>query len=208
MNIIKKLGWRYATKVFNANKKVSDKDFETILSATNLAPSSFGLEPWKFIVVENPEVRNKLKEKAWGQGQITDSSHLIVLATKKTMTVSDVDDFINRTAKVRGLNPADLAGYADMIKGSVTSQSPEHIFAWNSKQTYIALGFMLETAALMEIDVCPMEGFDKAGFDEVLKLTGTDYASVAVCAVGYRGDDKYASAKKVRKSLDEVVVRI
>ncbi len=208
MDLIKQLDWRYATKVFDTNKKVSEKDFETILKAGNLAPSSFGLEPWKFIVVENSEIRNKLKEKAWGQSQITDSSHLIVLAVKKTMTTADVDAFIERTAKTRGLTVADLAGYANMIKGSVTSQSPEQILAWNSKQVYIALGFMLETAAQLKIDACPMEGFDKAGFDEILKLNGTDYGSVAVCAIGYRGDDKYASVPKVRKSLNEVVIRI
>ena len=208
MEIIKNLKWRYATKAFDPNKKLDEANLQKILEAGNLAPSSFGLEPWKFFVIQNPELRKKLKEKAWNQNQITDSSALIVLAVKKTMTESDVDEFINRTANARGLKSTDLSAYNQMIKGFLAPQTKEAILTWNSRQVYVALGFMLETAALLDIDACPMEGFDSDAFDEILNLKNTDYHSLVLCAVGYRGEDPYGKLAKVRKPLADVVVRL
>lgn len=206
MNILEQLRWRYATKAFDATKKLSDIEVGQLVEAAHLAPSSFGLEPWKFMVVTNPELRGQLRAASWDQSQITDASHLIVLATKKTMTVDDVDAFIARTAAARGMTVDQLAGYADMIKGSIGARSAEAIASWNRNQVYLALGFLLETAAVMNIDACPMEGFDPSQYDQLLGLTDSDYTVAVVCPVGHRAEsDGYATAAKVRRPLSEVV---
>ena len=185
------LNWRYATKLFNVDKKVSDKDLGTLLESIRLAPSSHGLQPWKIIVVTDKETREKLKKASWNQSQVTDASHLIVFAARKN------------------INDEDIKGHKQMILGSVKSRSPEAIEAWNARQVYIALGFLLETAAFLKIDTCPMEGFDPVQFDEILGLTKSDYTTVVLSPIGYRSDaDKYALAPKIRFEKKDIVVMV
>lgn len=205
--LIDKLNWRYATKAYDAAKKVSAEDWAALEHALVSAPSSFGLQPYKFIVVNSSELRERLKAAAWGQGQVTDASHLVVFAYKKTMTDADIEKFINHTASVRGMDASALAEYAGMIKGSVATKSPEQVAAWNSRQAYIALGFLLETAAVLGIDATPMEGFDPSQFDEILGLAGTEYTSVVMAAVGYRdaANDWLAPLAKVRFAKNDLI---
>ena len=204
--IIEALNWRYATKKFDSEKKIPQKDFDELLESLRLAPSSFGLEPWKFIVVEDKDLREKIKKNAWNQTQITDASHLIVLCAKKTITFEDIENFVERVAEERDVDAASLEHYKGMIHGFRKGVDDEFVRNWNRRQTYIALGFLLESAALKKIDACPMEGFNAAAVDGVLDLTESDYGVVALCPVGYRAsDDKYAHLKKVRLSRDEVV---
>lgn len=206
MNIIESLQWRYATKAFDATQKLSQHEVDTILEAGRLAPSSYGLEPWKFIVVENEAVRARLKEVSWNQSQVTDASHFVVLATQKAMTAEDIDAFIARIASVRGVDVANLASYADLMKNSVLPRSAEDILAWNKRQTYIALGLMLETAALMGVDTCPMEGFDPQAYDDILGLSESGYTATVVLPLGKRHTtDSYATLEKVRKPKEEVI---
>lgn len=207
--ILEKLNWRYAVKTYDKAKKVSDQDWETLENALMLAPSSFGIQPYKFIVVTDPETREKLKAAAWGQSQITDSSHLVVFAYKKVLTDADIEHYVERIVEVRGGSREDLADYENVMKGSAKKAvDGGYIETWNSRQAYIALGFLLETAALLEIDATPMEGFDAAQFNEILGLT--DYSAVAVAAVGYRDaeNDWLANLAKVRMPKDELIVRI
>lgn len=198
-NTIEALKWRYATKKFDAKKKVSDADLNELLEALRLSPSSYGLQPWKFIVITNPELRKNLREHAWNQPQITDASHLIVLATRTDVDEKYVKQYVNEIAKQRGVPVDSLQGYQDMMTGDVKNRSKEAIVEWSKHQTYIALGFLLETAALKQIDACPMEGFDKVKFDEILDLKKKNLTATVLCSVGYRAaDDAYAQNAKVR----------
>jgi nitroreductase len=205
-DIIKKLEWRYATKEFDRVKKVSDEDMHVLLEAARLAPSSYGLQPWKFIVVENSELREKLKEAAWNQGQITDASHLVVLCRLSVLDEAHVQRYVEKTAEVRSVALEDLSGFKNMMIGDIQNRSKEGLEQWMAKQVYIALGFMLHTAAQMQIDTCPMEGFDPKRFDEILELDKMGLNSVVLCAIGYRKhSDSFAQAKKARFHKDEVV---
>jgi len=197
------LNWRYATKQYDTTKKISAEHLDALKTAIQLAPSSYGLQPIKVFVVENPEVRAQLKEKSWGQTQITDASHLFVFAAQKTLTATHIDALVALTAQTRGLAESDLQGYGDFMKNSTAHLTEEQQLAWNTKQAYIALGFLLDEAARLEIDATPMEGFDPAGYNEILGLT--DYSAVVVAPVGYRSsEDQLQHAAKVRKSKEEL----
>jgi nitroreductase len=207
--ILEQLNWRYATKNYDATKKVSAEDWETLEQSLILAPSSFGIQPYKFIVITDQETKEKLKPAAWGQPQITDSSHLVVFAHKKTLTDADIEHFVDRITEVRGVPRETLTDYENIMKGSAKQAvDGGYVEVWNSRQAYIALGFLLHTAALLNIDATPMEGFDAAQFNEILGLT--DYSAVVLAAVGYRNEegDWLANLAKVRMSEEELIVRI
>ncbi len=206
-NIINALNWRYATKAYDTNKKLSEEQVKTLIESVRLTPSSYGLPVYKVIHVKDMEVRAQLKAVAWGQPQITDASELFVFAVKTDLSDTNVDEFINLTATTRGMPVESLAEYAGMIKGTVNSLSPEHKEAWASRQAYIGLGVLLATAALEEIDATPMEGFTTAKFDEILGLNKLNLKSVVVCTAGYRSEsDTYANLAKVRVSKGDLVV--
>lgn len=207
--IIDQLNWRYATKTYDAGRKISNEDWETLENSLTLAPSSFGIQPYKFIVVTDQSTRELLKTAAWGQSQITDASHLVVFAYKKTLTDADIEHFVDRIVEVRGVPRESLTDYENVMKGSAKKAvEGGYVEIWNSRQAYIALGFLLETAALLNIDATPMEGFDAAQFNEILGLE--DYSAVVVAAVGYRDAEKdwLADLAKVRMPKDELFVRI
>ncbi len=209
MELLQALNWRYATKTFDATKKVPDDVFANILEAARLAPSSYGLELWKFVVVDSVELRAKVREVAWNQGQVTDASHLVVLCRQATATADDVEKFVKYTAEVRGMEVSMLDGYKQMMLGDVPNRTEENKAAWMGKQVYIALGFLMAAAAEAGVDTCPMEGFDPAKVDEILGLEARGLKSVVLCAVGYRSaEDKYGMAKKVRKPASEVIIHI
>ncbi len=207
--ILAQLNWRYATKSYDAKREVSAEDWETLEQSLILAPSSFGIQPYKFIVITDRETKEKLKPAAWGQTQITDSSHLVVFAYKKVLTDSDIEHFTVRIAEVRGVSRETLTDYENVMKGSAKKAvDGGYIETWNSRQAYLALGFLLETAALLNIDATPMEGFDPAQFNEILGLT--DYSAVVLAAVGYRNaeSDWLANLPKVRFPKEDLIVRI
>ena len=208
--VLKKLESRYATKVFNPNKKISDENWSVLEQSLVLAPSSYGLQPWKFLVVENKEIREKLKPLSWGQAQITDASHLVVFTTLRGISADYVKKYIASTAEVRGQAPESLVGFQNMmIKNIVEGMEKSYVRTWNHRQAYIAMGFLLETAAMLDIDSVAMEGLNPVAYDEVLGLTNSDYETVAAVALGYRDEsDKYAEAKKVRFHKDQVIQKI
>ena len=201
------LEWRYATKKFDAVKKIAASDWKALEASLVLSPSSYGLQPWKFIVVENPELRSKLKPVSWNQTQITDASHLVVLASKEKITEADVAAFMKLNADVRGMPMEMLEGYQSAIIGDlVKGPRSAMIETWAQRQTYIAMGFIMEAAAMLKIDTCALEGLDPVAYDDILGLKGSGFKTVAAVALGYRhADDKYAHAKKVRYPTEQVV---
>lgn len=205
--LLEALNWRYATKKFDATKKIPADTWTTLEQALVLAPSSFGLQPWKFIVVQNPALRAKLSAAAWGQTQPVDCSHFVVFAGRRDLDGDEVDRFINRTAEIRHADPASLKGYRDVIAGSVsTAKTGGYLDVWLSRQVYIALGQFMASAALLGVDACPMEGLNPAQYDEILGLDTTKWGTLCACAVGYRAaDDKYAALAKVRYTTGEVI---
>lgn len=205
--IIQKLNWRYATKKFNAERKISSEDWQALEQSLVLSPSSFGQQPWKFYVIRNPQLRQKLQQHAWDQPQIVDASHLLVLAIKKNVNSDDVDRYIERVMEVRQMPKDKLAGMENAIKGFLQDPPfPLEPDDWSTRQVYLALGFLVYSAALLEIDACPMEGFKPAKFDEILGLADKGYASRVLCTLGYRSpEDKLAEMAKVRYETESVV---
>jgi nitroreductase len=208
--LLEQLNWRYATKQFDPARKIGAQDWATLEDALQLSPSSGGLQPWKFIVVTDPEVRARLRAASYGQAQITDASHLVVFAAKKNFNEADVDSLINQTARVRGVAPEALATFRGMLVGGIVNGLDDASrAAWARNQAYIALGNLLTSAALLGIDACPMEGFDRAQYDEILGLPAQGLGSAVIATLGYRSpEDKYATAPKVRFPKEEIFVRV
>lgn len=204
--ITQALSWRYAVKTFDPTKTITEEQLTTILEAGRLSPSSYGVEPWKFLHITNTELRKKLREAGYGQSKITDAPHLIVIASRTDATAV-ADELVARTAKAQGKNIEDMKGFSDMVHGAVASKG-DNASTWLKSQTYIALGVMLETAALLGVDAGPMEGFDPSKVDEILGLKEKNLQSVTMLALGHRGDDMFAKLPKVRKSFDEAVETI
>jgi len=203
------LNWRYAVKKFDQTKKLPADTWTALEQSLLLSPSSYGLQPWKFFVVETPAVREQLLPHSWGQRQIVDADKLVVFAVKKEMSAADADRLIARTSLVREVHVSTLAGYHKMVAGSLTRTPADELDVWMSRQVFIALGVFLTTAAMLGVDACPMEGFMPEKYDEVLGLGAKGYASRVVATAGYRAaDDPSANAKKVRYELSEVVERI
>jgi nitroreductase len=201
--------WRYATKKFDTTKKVSAEDLATLKEAIQLSASSFGLQLYKVIVVENPELRAQLQGASWGQSQIVDASHLIVFANQTTVDNGDVDNYLNNVASTRNLPIDALTGYGDYMKGFIGNLPEEVKPIWTSKQTYIALGNLLNAAAELKIDVTPMEGFVPAQYNEILGLDKLNLNAALVAAVGYRHEeDATQHYAKVRKSNDDLFITL
>jgi nitroreductase len=208
-NVLDKLNWRYATKVFDNSKKVSKEDLNILLDAARLSASSYGLQPYHFFVIEDNEIRSKLRKASWNQSQITDASYLLVLANKPTFDDSLVDNYIDIIIETRGVSKKDVEGYSQMMKGALLGLPDEQKKSWTSDQTYIALGNLMTIAAEMEIDTCPMEGFDKAQYNEILGLNDKNLNASVVLAVGYRADnDETQNYPKVRYSREQIITHI
>jgi nitroreductase len=206
-SVLDTLNWRYATKMFDSTKKIPTDTWSALEQSLVLAPSSFGLEPWKFFVVDDAAVRAKLLEASWKQSQVVDASHLVVLAIKTGINEADIDRSIARTSEVRNVPIESLEGYGNVIKGFMKGVS--NVDSWSTKQTYIALGQLMVSAAMLGIDTCPIEGFMPDKYDEILGLPTMGYKSVVVCAAGYRSEeDKYAHLPKVRFPLEDKVQHI
>jgi nitroreductase/dihydropteridine reductase len=205
-NIIKALKWRYATKIFNPSKKVSPADLHTILESAQLSPSSSGLEMWKFLVIENPEIRTRLREVSFNQPKITDASHLIVITHRTDIAENACKERIGRTAKTQNQKPEELDSLKNMIEGSISGHTQKgDLESWIKAQTYIPLGIMTETAALLGIDNCAMEGFSPDKVDEILGLKEKNLKSITMLTLGYRGPDPMAKLPKTRREFNEVV---
>jgi len=198
--LLDSLNWRYATKTFDAAKKIPEATWKTLEETLVLSPSSFGLQPYRFLVVKDPEIRAQLKPHSWNQTQVVDASHYVVLSGRSAMTEAEIDLYLDRVVQVRGIPRESLDGYRGMMYGSLLSPGSEsRIPHWAALQVYIALGNLMTSAALLGVDTCAIEGFVPAEYDAILGLKEQGYAPVVCCALGYRSaEDKYATAAKVR----------
>jgi nitroreductase / dihydropteridine reductase len=204
MSLIQNLQWRYATKKMNG-EKISDDKLNAILDATNLSASSYGLQPYKVVVVSNDVIKEQLQAAAYGQVQVGASSHILVFCVPLQLTADDAKAFIENVATTRSIPKEALAGYEGMIAGTINSLSNEQQQVWAAKQAYIALGTAMIAAAEQEVDACPMEGFDKVKFDEILHLKEKGFTSVVILPIGYRAvDDATSKFIKVRKPKEEM----
>lgn len=202
--ILEALRWRYATKVFDPAKKISREQWAALEESLVLTPSSFGLQPWEFVVVEDPEVRESLVKHTWSQRQVADASHLLVIATRTDVDVAHVDRFFARVEEVRG-EPGS-SGYRDTMAGFVGGLDPAEAVHWGKLQAYLALGQFMTVAAMMGIDTCPMEGFVAERYDEVLGFGDRNLTTAVLCPAGYRSEeDKYARLPKVRFEPEDLV---
>jgi len=208
MDLLSALKWRYATKKFDPSKKISAADWKELEESLVLTPSSYGVMPWRAVVVEDPALRAQLKPVSWNQSQVTDASKFVVFARVEKIDEKFVDDYRNLLAKTRGVDPESLRGYTDMIVNDVVKGPRSAIAAeWAARQAYIGLGQAMLAAAAKGVDACPLEGFDPAAYDRILNLPAKGLRAVVALALGYRAaDDKYASAPKVRLPVGEVVL--
>ena len=207
MTAINALKWRYACKAFNPEKIVSEDKIQRLKEGLNLTASSYGLQPFKFIVIKDKEKREALVEHSWNQRQVADSSHLFIIAVRTDINEEFISDYINLISNERGIPADQLDAFKGMMMGSIISKSEEDQYAWAKNQAYITLGNLLLQCGLEEVDATPMEGFIPDKYDEILGLNDMNLKSVLVCPVGYRADnDPYVNLKKVRQPLDQICI--
>ena len=199
---IENQNWRYATKKFDATKKISDENIALLKKAIQSAARSYALQPYKVFFIENPEVRAQLQPTAWGQSQIVDASHLIVFASINKLDEAYIEAFVQNMATTRNLQVADLEGYATFMKGAILNMPEDKMATWTAKQTYIALGNMMTAAAIKGIDSCPIEGFEKEKVEEILNLDISKYQLSCIVPFGYRINEQ---STQLREPLNNVV---
>lgn len=205
MSLVENLQWRYATKKFDASKKINKGDLNTIKEAISLTATSYGLESYKVLVVENPEIREKLVPASWGQKQVADASHLLVFCNFNEVTPEHIDALVQLKSDTQGIPVENLSGYGDFMKKTISGMPEEVVKVWTAKQTYIALGNAMAVCAELKIDSCPMEGFDANQYNEILGLNAKGMNAAVVLPIGYRSEeDQTQHGKKVRKPLAEM----
>lgn len=208
-NILENRTWRYATKKFDSTKKISEEDFDLLMESVRLSASSYGLQPYQIFVVSNKEIRERLKPVSWGQSQITDASHLIVFANQTEFGGELVDDYLTTLSKTRNVPLNELKGYGDFAKSKLIDLSAEIKSNWAAKQVYLALGNLMQAAAELKIDTCPMEGFDAEKYNDILGLNEKSLTASIVLPIGYRSEeDETQHYAKVRKSKEELITHI
>lgn len=201
--------WRYATKKFDASKKISTEDLNTLKEAIRLSSSSYGLQPYKVIIVENPELRAKIQPAAWGQSQIVEASHLIIFANETNVDDTTIDNYLKNISETRSTPIEALSGYGDFMKSKISTLESEVKNIWTAKQTYLALGNLLNAAAELKIDATPMEGFVPAQVNEILGLDKLGLNASLIATLGYRHEeDATQHYKKVRKSQEDLFLTL
>lgn len=206
--LLEAMAWRYATKKFDVSRPLPDDVWETLKKVLVLSPSSLGLQLWKFYDVVTPSLRAQLREVSWGQAQVTDASHYLVFTARRDFTEDDIEKHLNHLCELRGITRPEMEGYAQKIRGMLSSWSAEKVESWMGHQVYIALGVMMASAAMLGVDACPLEGFDPLAYDKILGLESSPYRAVCALALGYRKDDSYASLAKVRFDEADVITTV
>lgn len=209
MSLTSALRWRYATKKFDSTRVVPEAIVRTLLDAGNLTATSYGLQPFRLVVIQDRELQEKLVAASYGQRQVADASHVIVIATRTDVDEDYVSRYIKMTEQQRGLTPGTMESYKNVMIGRMTGMSEDHRMEWAARQAYLVLGTMLAACAALEIDSCPMEGFVPQEYDALLDLASKNLHASVVLPIGYRSDDDPAQfQEKVRKPLDQMVLRI
>ena len=206
---IENQNWRYATKKFNSEKKISETDFEILKDAIQLSSSSYGLQPYKVLIIENEDIRKQLQPASWGQSQIVDASHLLVFANITNVDANYINNYAENVATTRNIPLESIKAYADFMIGNITNLTSEQQAIWTAKQTYLALGNLLNAAAELKIDVTPMEGFVPEQYNEILGLKEKGLHATLVATVGYRHEEDdtqhYAKVRKPKSELFETI---
>ena len=209
MNIIDSLNWRYATKKFDSNRKLSKNQVNTLKNAFNLTASSYGLQPIKLIVISNQEIKNNLLESSLNQQQVIQCSHLLVICVETDIDESYIELYFKRVVDIRKTSPKVLESFKNSIINEFNDMSNTSIINWSINQAYLALGNLMTVCSVEEIDSCPMEGFLPEKYDEILDLKTKNLKSVLVMPVGYRSvDDQFSSFKKVRKDINDNTIEL
>ena len=209
MNIIESLNWRYATKKFDSNRKLSKNQVNTLKNAFNLTASSYGLQPIKLIVISNKEIKNNLLESSLNQQQVIQCSHLLVICVETDIDESYIELYFKRVVDIRKTSPKVLESFKNSIINEFNDMSNTSIINWSINQAYLALGNLMTVCSVEEIDSCPMEGFLPEKYDEILDLKTKNLKSVLVMPVGYRSvDDQFSSFKKVRKDINDNTIEL
>jgi len=205
LQLVESLQWRYAVKRFDSARRIDATTWAAIERSLVLTPSSFGLQPWKFVVVSSAENKAKLPAISWNQTQPADCSHMVVFAARKSVDEEYVDTYLEKVAYERNVSVLSLAGYRKVMVGFLQNTQGRHL-VWSSNQVYLALGQLLASVAMLGVDACPMEGIVASEYDKLLGLDGSDYTTVVGCAIGYRhADDHYAKLAKVRFDATDLV---
>ena len=205
MSLIDDLKWRYATKKYDASKIVAVENIAYIKEAIQLSASSYGLQAYKVLIIEDKTIREKLKPVSWGQSAITDASHLLVFCNYSEIKDETIENFIQLKADISEKNAFDFKGYGDFMKAKLNEKSSDEINNWTSKQTYIALSNALNACAELKIDSTPIEGFEPEAYNKILGLAEKGLNASVVLAIGYRSEeDVNQFTKKVRKPLDQL----
>lgn len=194
--------FRHACKVFDSEKQIPAEEFESLLEVARTSPSSFGMEPWRMIVVRNLNLRKALKSACWNQNQITDSSELVVFTTDNDTVRSDTP-YVRKMFERRGLSAEAVDTYMGVYKNYLEPIEADEVLLenWTAKQCYIALANMMTYAATLEIDSCPIEGFDKEEVEAILDLE-YGHSVAVICAFGYRVNPQ---SPQVRLDLKQIV---
>ncbi len=207
--ILENRTWRYATKKFDSSKKISNEALDLLLEATRLSASSYGLQPYHVFVITSPEIREQLKPVSWGQSQVTDASHLIVFAHQKDFGGELVDNYLDNVSETRNIPGEALKGYGDFAKSKLVDLPQKTKEDWAAKQVYLALGNLMQAAAELKIDTCPMEGFEAEAYNTILNLNDKNLSASVVVPVGYRSEeDQTQYLAKVRKSNKELFTHL
>lgn len=207
LELVQSLKWRYAVKQFDPARKIPAETWKALEESLVLTPSSYGMQPWKFLVITNQELREKLVPHSWNQRQVADCSHLVVMLSKTRVSSGDVDALIARTREIQGGSEERLLFYQKMIVSDIV-EGPRAQYSgeWAARQAYIALGQLMLAAATLGVDTCPMEGFVPAKYDEILELEGTGWTTTVLCPCGYRAaTDLYAKLPKVRFESSKII---
>lgn len=205
MNLINNLNWRYATKRFDKNKKVAPEKIALLKESIRLSASSYGLQLYKVLIIEDEKTKALLREASWGQAQISEASHIFIFCNYNSVSEQDIDKYLQLKASVQNLKVDELKVYGDFMKNTLSGMPDEQINIWTAKQTYIALGTLLAACAELKIDACPMEGFDSVQYDKILGLKDRGLNAAVVAAVGYRSqEDQTQFGAKVRKPIEEL----
>lgn len=208
-HLLARLRWRYSTKRFDRSRAIPAETWAALEQALVLSPSSFGLQPWKFVVVDDPTLRRQLRERSWDQAQVTDASKLVVFLGLRTTTAADVDRLMQRQSAVRGTTIESLEGYRKVLVDFIENGwAAKDLASWNARQVYLALGQFMTASALLGVDTCALEGIDLVAYDQLLGLQGSRHTTLLACTAGYRADsDKYANAAKVRYAPTDMIER-
>ncbi|WP_350291649.1 NAD(P)H-dependent oxidoreductase [uncultured Croceitalea sp.] len=209
MKLLENLKWRYATKKFDSEKIVSERDLDYLKEAVQLSVSSYGLQLYKVLIIEDKALRERLKEVSWGQSQVTEASHLFVFCNFSEHKEEHIDDYINNISKTQQIPISEIQGYGDFIKESLSQKNESEWQSWSKRQTYLSLANLLNACAELKIDACPMEGFDPVAYNEILGLDKKGLNASVIATVGYRSEeDDTQYRKKVRKPLEELFEKI